>query len=172
MPKVVEQFIMLVQATPSGQGGEHMDMPFPGSPFSAEMMQQQANGHASATHPQTAQRAPGTMPPPSPGPLPPLSPLQSDFATPMDLNMMGTTDYLLDQDVSTINSDNFWQQFLTQSPSGMPDQSAHNQMPPPPPPSQTQTQAQTRNGNSSGNDEDRATSLDLLHQGYVPPAQS
>jgi len=88
----------------------------------------------------------------------------------MDLNMMGTTDYLLDQDVSTINSDNFWQQFLTQSPSGMPDQSAHNQMPPPPTPSQTQ--AQTQNGNTNGSDEDRATSLDLLHQGYVPPAQS
>ena len=86
----------------------------------------------------------------------------------MDLNMMGTTDYLLDQDVSTINSDNFWQQFLTQSPSGMPDSSGQSQMPPPPPPAHTQAQ----NSNGGAVDEDRATSLDLLHQGYVPPAQS
>lgn len=172
VPVSMDSVFTNAQATPSGQGGEHMDMPFPGSPFSADMMQQQANGHASASHPQTSQRAPSTMPPPSADPLPPLSPLPSDFATPMDLNMMGTTDYLLDQDVSTINSDNFWQQFLTQSPSGMPDQSAHNQMPPPPPPSQIQTLARTQNGDSNGNDEDRATSLDLLHQGYVPPAQS
>ena len=87
----------------------------------------------------------------------------------MDLNMMGTTDYLLDQDVSTINSDNFWQQFLTQSPSGMPEQAqsqpTQGQMPPPPP-------VQTRKGNGDAYDEDRATSLDLLHQGYVPPAKS
>ena len=83
----------------------------------------------------------------------------------MDLNMMGTTDYLLDQDVSTINSDNFWQQFLTQSPSGMPaDQAGQNQMPPPAPVAQ--------NGNGAAVGEDRATSLDLLHQGYVPPAKS
>lgn len=80
--------------------------------------------------------------------------------------MMGTTDYLLDQDVSTINSDNFWQQFLTQSPSGMPDPSGHNQMPPPP------AQAPPPPSNGNAVDEDRATSLDLLHQGYVPPAKS
>ena len=91
----------------------------------------------------------------------------------MDLNMMGTTDYLLDQDVSTINSDNFWQQFLTQSPSGMPEQqaeqsqgqSSHGQMPPPPP-------VHTSRRNGDAYDEDRATSLDLLHQGFVPPTKS
>lgn len=151
------------QATTSGR--ENTDMPFPGSPFSAEMMQQHTNGTVSSSQSHASQRAPGTMPPPSTDALPPLSPLPSDFATPMDLNMMGTTDYLLDQDVSTINSDNFWQQFLTQSPSGMPaDQAGQNQMPPPAPVAQ--------NGNGAAVDEDRATSLDLLHQGYVPPAKS
>ena len=153
-----------------------MEVPFPGSPFSAEMMQQHVNGVHPAPQPQTSQGGPpGSMPPPSSGALPPLSPgalppmSPSDYA-PMDLNMMGTTDYLLDQDVSTINSDNFWQQFLTQSPSGMPDQSdqgqhqsSQGQMLPPPP-------VLTNNGDA--NNEDRATSLDLLHQGYVPPAKS
>ena len=93
----------------------------------------------------------------------------SDY-TPMDLNMMGTTDYVLDQDVSTITSDNFWQQFPTQSPSGIPEQadqgqhqSSQGQMLPPAP-------VQVSNGDADN--EDRATSLDLLHQGYVPPAKS
>lgn len=146
-----------------------MDLPFPGSPFSAEMMQQHVNGLHPVPQPHTSPgNAPGSMPPPPPAALPPMSP--SDYA-PMDLNMMGTTDYLLDQDVSTINSDNFWQQFLTQSPSGMPEQSdqgqhqshGHGQMLPPPP-------VQTSNGDAG--DQDRATSLDLLHQGYIPPAKS
>lgn len=147
-----------------------MDMPFPGSPFSAAMMQQHVNGLHPTSQPQAHQQGgtPGSMPPPSTsGALPPMSP--SDYA-PMDLNMMGTTDYLLDQDVSIINSDNFWQQFLTQSPSGMPEQSDQGQ--------RLSSQGQMlpavpeHTSNGDADNEDRATSLELLHQGYVPPAKS
>ena len=160
---------LALQAAAAGQDPQPMDMPFPGSPFSADMMQQHVNGLHASPQPQRNQGGdPSSMPPPpSSGALPPMSP--AEYA-PMDLNMMGTTDYLLDQDVSTINSDNFWQQFLTQSPSGMPEQSdqgqhqsSQGQMLPPAP-------VQVSNGDADN--EDRATSLDLLHQGYVPRAKS
>lgn len=96
---------------------------------------------------------------------------------------MGTTDYLLDQDASTMNSDNFWQQFLTQSPSGTPVRD--------------QNGAQEQNGDLTGDQNAAAgesqagvnglpaspiqikldggkqtTSLDLLHNGFVQPAPS
>ncbi|KAL3161058.1 hypothetical protein ABBQ38_009441 [Trebouxia sp. C0009 RCD-2024] len=167
-PILMDSVFTTAQASTAGQETQPMDLPFPGSPFSAEMMQQHVNGLHPVPQPHTNPgSASGSTPPPPSGALPPMSP--SDYA-PMDLNMMGTTDYLLDQDVSTINSDNFWQQFLTQSPSGMPEQSdqgrhqsTQGQMLPPPP-------VLTSNGDAA--DQDRATSLDLLHQEYIPPAKS
>ena len=161
---------MALQAATAGHDPQPMDMPFPGSPFSAEMLQQHVNGLHPTSQPQTNPGGDHSSmpPPPAPGTLPPMSP--SDYA-PMDLNMMGTTDYLLDQDVNTINSDNFWQQFLTQSPSGMPEQSEQGQHQSNPG-QMLRPAVQDSNGDADNNSEDRATSLDLLHQGYVPPAKS
>lgn len=108
-----------------------------------------------------------------PEPLP-LSPLP-DFGP---IDMMGTTDYLLDQDASTMNSDNFWQQFLTQSPSGTPGPDQNG--------AQGQNQGQNlgagQNHMGAGarpaspveinKDGTQTTSLDLLHNGFVQPAPS
>ena len=104
-----------------------------------------------------------------------MSPLP-DFG-PMD--MMGTTDYLLDQDASTMNSDNFWQQFLTQSPSGTPGPDQNGAQ------GQNQGAASGQNGHMQmgsdarpanpveiSKDGNQTTSLDLLHNGFVQPAPS
>lgn len=94
------------------------------------------------------------------------------------MDMMGTTDYLLDQDASTMNSDNFWQQFLTQSPSGTPGPDQNG--------AQGQHQGQRLGAGQNhvgadarsaspveiNKDGTQTTSLDLLHNGFVQPAPS
>lgn len=162
----------MLQASSSGrQAQASAELPYPGSPFSAAMMQQHLNGNA-ARPPSNLQGSSAVPAAPEPIPMSPLP----DFG-PMD--MMGTTDYLLDPDASTMNSDNFWQQFLTQSPSGTPvrdqngaqeqtgdqpqaldlDQTVLHGRPASP------IQIQKDGGNQT-------TSLDLLHNGYVQPAPS
>ena len=155
------------------QGATAMDMPYPGSPFSAAMMQQNLDGSAAPSMP-PAQASASLQGPASmaatPEPLP-MSPLP-DFG-PMD--MMGTTDYMLEQDTSALNSDNFWQQFLTQSPSGTPgpDQNGAQGQDQPsqaPAPGQGKTGHPARAASPVEITKDGAqtTSLDLLHNGFVP----
>ena len=115
-----KQGCSLMQASSGGrQGACSMDLPYPSFPFSAAMTQQHRTG-TTAPHSSASPQASTSTPATATAEPPPLL-LLPEF-DPMD--MMSTPDNLLDQHASTVNCDNFWQDFLTESLNEMsgPDQ--------------------------------------------------